>query len=102
MSNMTYCRFQNTNLDVQDCMEALTNLADLREEMDWLQDHETAASEDELDDMRAELQSSMISTMEARSAKRMIASFLETMDRLGIIDGWDYAKAEEIIDSFTE
>lgn len=102
MSNMSYCRFHNTNLDVQDCMEVLTGMADLREEIDWLQDHETASTEDELDDLRTELQSNMISTMEARSAKQMIDSFLDAMDRLGIIDGWDYEKAKEVIDSFTE
>ena len=24
MSNMSYCRFHNTNIDMQDCIEALT------------------------------------------------------------------------------
>lgn len=28
MSNMSYCRFENTSRDLQDCVEALEELAD--------------------------------------------------------------------------
>lgn len=100
MSNMSYCRFRNTNLDVQDCMETLTGLNGLLDEIEWLENvgNEEAEMEEAMDTFRTE----QLSPEEARAALHMIEAFMDTMADLGIIEDWDYSKADELLDRFTK
>lgn len=59
MSNMSYCRFQNTSLDLRDCVEAMQEAYDLPE----------------LDLSREELQS-------LKWMRRLCEEFLEESERL--------------------
>ena len=44
MGNMSYCRFKNTSMDLQDCLEAIEN-----NELDDLVDYEYEGIQDILD-----------------------------------------------------
>jgi hypothetical protein len=44
MGNMSYCRFKNTSMDLQDCLEAIEN-----NELDNLVDYEYEGIQDILD-----------------------------------------------------
>ena len=44
MGNMSYCRFKNTSMDLQDCLEAIEN-----KELDNLVDYEYEGIQDILD-----------------------------------------------------
>ena len=44
MGNMSYCRFKNTSIDLQDCLEAIEN-----NELDDLVDYEYEGIQDILD-----------------------------------------------------
>lgn len=101
MSNMTYCRFQNTNPDVQDCMEALNELADLQNEIEWLE-NSGRDEEPEMKEVTEEFRRNQLSRDEARAAARMLETFLDTMESLGIIEEYDYQKMNDMIDSFTK
>jgi len=42
MANMSYCRFQNTVMDMQDCFNAMDEAVDLNESMDLSSDEQRA------------------------------------------------------------
>ena len=51
MGNMSYCRFKNTSMDLQDCLEAIEN-----NELDDLVDYEYEGIQDILDCFEAILE----------------------------------------------
>lgn len=86
MSNMSYCRFRNTQMDVEDCMEALSNL-------NWQES-------DEYDE--EEMNYSKLDIDEARAASRMMFNFLETMLEIGLIEDYDYDGIEKFVKRITK
>ena len=68
MANMSYCRFHNTRLDMDDCIEALK---------------------------RAEWDGEKISADEIRKCKIMFDNIIEYLDDEGIIDEFDWDAYEE-------
>lgn len=68
MANMSYCRFHNTRLDMDDCIEALK---------------------------RAEWDNEKISKEEVRYCKMMFDTIIEYLDDEGLIDEFDYDAYEE-------
>lgn len=68
MANMSYCRFHNTRLDMDDCIEALK---------------------------RAEWDGEKISKEEVRYCKMMFDTIIEYLDDEGLIDEFDYDAYEE-------
>ena len=67
MGNMSYCRFNNTSLDVNECLWALSD-------------------ENEYD----------ISNDEIRKGVRMFEAFLEFCEENGVIDGYNKDKIKRI------
>lgn len=101
MSNMSYCRFRNTNLDVQDCMETLTGLAGLQADIYWLEN--TGRDEEpEMEELADVFRHNKLSTDEARAASRMIKAFLDTMEELEIIENYDLWRIDDMIENFTK
>lgn len=68
MANMSYCRFHNTRLDVDDCIEALK---------------------------RVEWDGEKISKEEVRYCKMMFDTIIGYLDDEGLIDEFDYDAYEE-------
>lgn len=68
MANMSYCRFHNTRLDMDDCIEALK---------------------------RAEWDDEKISKEEIRCCKMMFDTIIGYLDDEGLIDEFDYDAYEE-------
>ena len=68
MANMSYCRFHNTRLDMDDCIETLK---------------------------RAEWDGEKISKEEVRCCKMMFDTIIEYLDDEGLIDEFDYDAYEE-------
>jgi len=68
MANMSYCRFHNTRLDMDDCIEALK---------------------------RAEWDDEKISKEEIRYCKMMFDTIIGYLDDEGLIDEFDYDAYEE-------
>ena len=68
MANMSYCRFHNTRLDMDDCIEALK---------------------------RAEWDGKKISQEEIKYCEWMFDSIIEYLDDEGIIDEFDWDVYEE-------
>lgn len=68
MANMSYCRFHNTRLDMDDCIEALK---------------------------RAEWDDEKISKEEIRYCKMMFDNIIGYLDDEGLIDEFDYDAYEE-------
>ena len=68
MANMSYCRFHNTRLDMDDCIEALK---------------------------RAEWDGEKISKEEVRCCKMMFDTIIGYLDDEGLIDEFDYDAYEE-------
>lgn len=68
MANMSYCRFHNTRLDMDDCIEALK---------------------------RAEWDDKKISKEEIRYCKMMFDTIIGYLDDEGLIDEFDYDAYEE-------
>ena len=68
MANMSYCRFHNTRLDMDDCINALRD---------------------------AEQGIEKISDSEINSCKRMFNNIMEYLDEQGILDGIDWDAYEE-------
>ena len=68
MANMSYCRFHNTRLDMDDCIEALK---------------------------RAEWDEEKISADEILKCKLMFDSIIEYLEYEGIIDEFDWDAYEE-------
>lgn len=68
MANMSYCRFHNTRMDMEDCIDAL-------------RDAEQGIEE--------------ISDSEINSCKRMFNNIMEYLDKQGILDGIDWDAYEE-------
>lgn len=68
MANMSYCRFHNTRLDMDDCIEALK---------------------------RAEWDDEKISKEEVRYCKMMFDTIIGYLDDEGLIDEFDYDAYEE-------
>lgn len=78
MANMSYCRFHNTRMDMNDCINAL-------ERAEW---GEITISEDEI-----------------RQCKYMFDSIMEYFDNKGILDenSWDaYEEWKESLDEWSE
>lgn len=71
MSNMSYCRFQNTGLDLQDCINAL----------------DPDSNEYE------------ISREEVAAGKNMFRGLLEFCESEGIIDGYDEDSIAALFDN---
>lgn len=92
MSNMSYCRFHNTNLDVQDCLETLRGLVDLYGQVDWLERNEYPGSDEELEEAKEEFMRNQLSQDESRAAYQMIDAILETLWELDIVV--DYSRGE--------
>ena len=68
MANMSYCRFRNTNIDMEDCIDALKEI--------------------EYDDEE-------ISEEEAESCVEMFDSIIEYLDGEGLLKNFDYDAFEE-------
>jgi hypothetical protein len=68
MANMSYCRFNNTKLALEDCTDVLRE------------------------------RSSISSSEERENAEQMILEFLDFCEAEGIIADYDYNKAREIIE----
>ena len=68
MANMSYCRFHNTRLDMDDCIEALK---------------------------KAEWDDEKISKEEIRYCKMMFDTIIGYLDDEGLIDEFDYDAYEE-------
>ena len=68
MANMSYCRFHNTRLDMDDCIEALK---------------------------KAEWDGEKISKEEVGYCKMMFDTIIEYLDDEGLIDEFDYDAYEE-------
>lgn len=100
MSNMSYCRFRNTNLDVQDCMETLIGLRDAADNIEWLKSHD--GDQEEIEECEEIIYCNSLGASEARAATDMIRSFLDAMEDLGVIDGYDSYKVDEIIEQFSK
>ena len=75
MANMSYCRFHNTRLDMNDCIEALK---------------------------RAEWDGEKISKEEIKYCEWMFDSIIEYLDDEGIIDEFDWDVYEEWKESLDE
>ena len=73
--NMSYCRWYNTNIDVQDCFDAFENF------------------DDEYDEMSDE---------EVRAAKRMIKAMCEFLYEREVIEEYDYTRLFERFDKMCE
>ena len=69
MANMSYCRFHNTRIDMDDCIEALKRL-------EW-DDEETISEE------------------EAKYCTWMFDSIIEYLDDEGLLEEFDYDAYEE-------
>ena len=68
MANMSYCRFHNTRLDMDDCIEALK---------------------------RAEWDGETISKEEIRYCKWMFDNIIEYLDDEGLLEEFDYEAYDE-------
>lgn len=97
MANMSYCRFHNTNLDVQDCMEALIGLVDMYEEIDWLERNPSPSNNEELAEALDTYSREQLSADESRAAQNMIKSFLSTMWELGIIPEYSLGELSNLM-----
>jgi len=55
MANMSYCRFHNTVMDMQDCFDAMAEAVDMQESMELSADEQRAFQRmyDMLQDMQA-------------------------------------------------
>ena len=69
MANMSYCRFHNTKIDVEDCLDVLAGNGDISSES------------------------------ERNSAIRMIKDILEFCEDMGIIDEYDEDELIKTIDA---
>lgn len=101
MANMSYCRFHNTNLDLQDCLYALNDALEAKQNVEWLETYEDA-SDDELEEARQEFREMQLSVSEASAAREMISRFLDAMTDLCIIDGCDYNAMNDLISSISK
>lgn len=72
---MSYCRFQNTLLDLQDCAEHLNDKTELEitEENPRCENESEEEYAARMDDLQEEMSGDELSPEEARARKRLIA-----------------------------
>lgn len=101
MPNMSYCRFRNTSKDLNDCMEAIEEIVDIRENIKWLDDSYTPEDEEEMNDLQDKFREKALCPDESIAARWMITDFLDNMLELGIIDEYDNYAIAELIGSIS-
>lgn len=95
MSNMSYCMFHNTNIDMQDCLNAFSEIDDAASEREWVMAHGS-------DEDKAEFEENYgteigLSDSEARAAVRMFEAVLGFAQDMGWCENVDYDEIEKSI-----
>ena len=101
MSNMSYCRFHNTNLDVQDCIDAMRGLIGLAEDIEWLKSCDYENVSDDLKVEQEMFNTHCLSSSEANAASRMFQEILDYMLELDVINGYSKDTLDELIDGIS-
>lgn len=83
MSNMSYCRFHNTLMDLQDCRDALDEMGNSSYIMKRVQQFRNSGTEEDLEEasrLRDQIDEYVLSSDEYRAARKLIELCREIAD----------------------